>query len=142
MSEARLKISQLETEITKLGEILTKADVARKMSKRENYKLISEKLLREHYIEDINKSVIRKELQNVQYSSHPLGKNTNTGFSRLTIQTQTMQRKQMGLLDQFSTNIRQNKIDDKYRDTIKKLVAEHVRNQRYITHIPCERDQV
>ena len=207
VSEARLKISQLETKITRLGDLLTKSDAAMERLKEENNKLISEKLLKENDIEDIKKSVqemdtlnailqeklsqyenvkvntqvekdrreselaayrnkneklvrnlqnstlennllldqlnqISKELQNVQYSSQTLGKNTNTGFSRLTIQTQTMQRKQMGLLDQFSTNIRQNKIDDKYRDTIKKLVAEHVRNQRYITHIPCERDQV
>ena len=89
---------------------------------------------------------ISKEFQNVRFTCEVLGKNTDSGFTRLTSLTQAMQRKQMDLLDQFSSNVRQNKIDDKYReqylDTIKQLVAEQVRTQQYITRITCERDQV
>jgi len=89
---------------------------------------------------------ITKELQNVQHTSDNLGRNTSSGFTRLTTITQAMQRKQMELLDQLSNNVRQNKIDEKYRDqyldTIKQLVTEQVRTQHYITRITCERDQL
>ena len=91
-------------------------------------------------------SKITKELQNVHHMSDSLGRNTNSGFNRLTSITQAMQTKQLELLDKFSNNVRQNKIDEKYREqyleTIKQLVTEQVRTQHYITQVTCERDQL
>ena len=210
VSEAELKLSQFESKISKLSELLAKSDVYMEKIKIENENLLQEMLKKEKDIEDIKKSVqqmdtlnailqeklsqhenvevnlrvetdkreselaayrnkneqlvrnlqnstsennllveqlnqINREFQNVRFTCELLGQKSDSGFSRLTSLTQSMQKKQLELLEQFSTNVRQNKIDDKYReqylDTIKQLVAEQVRTQQYITRIICERDQ-
>jgi len=142
------KLSQYESVKAK-----TQVEKERKDSELAAYRKKNEQLVKNLQNSSIENNLlldqlgqITKELQNVQHTSDNLGRNTSSGFTRLTTITQAMQRKQMELLDQLSTNVRQNKIDEKYRDqyldTIKQLVTEQVRTQHYITRITCERDQL
>ena len=90
---------------------------------------------------------VAQQLAEIQQSCAALaesGRAAEAGLDRLSSLTSALHNRQLQLLDQFSSSVSSNRIDEKYRTeylaTIQQLVGEQVRTQTFLTSLLAERD--
>merc|ERR1719278_630499 len=88
--------------------------------------------------------LVRREVESLRAICQGVGDRSEQGISSLAQLTRNMQRRQTGLLEQLSSSVLQGNLDRKYREqyleSLKELVTEQVRSQKYISRLTSEKE--
>merc|ERR1719278_2242452 len=88
--------------------------------------------------------LVRREVESLRGICQGAGDRSEQGISSLAQLTRNMQSRQTGLLEQLSSSVLQGNLDRKYREqyleSLKELVTEQVRSQKYISRLTSEKE--
>jgi len=89
-------------------------------------------------------ALVRREVESLRAICQGAGDRSEQGISSLAQLTRNMQSRQTGLLEQLSSSVLQGNLDRKYREqyleSLKELVTEQVRSQKYISRLTSEKE--
>jgi len=144
---------QRRLEVFEQEKVRDQGDASRKEAELLSYKQRQERLqndLMNTSMENRSLSgelaLVRREVESLRGICQGAGDRSEEGISSLAQLTRNMQSRQAGLLEQLSTSVLQGNLDRKYREqyleSLKELVTEQVRSQKYISRLTSEKESL
>merc|ERR1712038_537339 len=144
---------QRRLEVFEQEKVKDQGDASRKEAELLSYKQRQERLqndLMNTSMENRSLSgelaLVRREVESLRGICQGAGDRSEEGISSLAQLTRNMQTRQAGLLEQLSTSVLQGTLDRKYREqyleSLKELVTEQVRSQKYISRLTSEKESL